>query len=329
MQDKEIEDAIKAGYSKITTQKNYLFRLQHIQKKLFDGASYYSIIADPETSYKKIREMYPNVSTRKNVLTVILAVFKQAPKLNVELGQQQQRWKTFHDHMDSFQEAKYKKHIPEPKQLAKYTPMEDMELKYFELQKNKDPHATQSDSIAYVLLSLVVSTPPKRSDMGKLEIHYQNDPNHTDRNYMVLREQGMSYMVFTKYKSRTPVRVDQELPQRVVNDIKDSLRRYPRKHLFVNRFNKPYETNDAYSKFVVRVFQRLFGKSTSVSMLRHIYITEKVSWEMDDDEMEQTAKQMLHSTKLQRKYYWNKTAICNLLKKMCPECDVQSNPVRK
>ena len=323
MQDADIENVIRGAYAKTTTQQNYLFRLQHL-KKLFEGQSYYSIFANPDVSYKKLRETYPNISTRKNVMTVILAVFKQSSQLKELLSQQQQRWKTFHDHMDSFQEAKYKKHVPEPKQLAKYTPMEDMEIKYKELKKQQDPHATQQDSIQLVLLSTVTSIPPKRSDLGKMEIFYEEDPNKTDCNYLVLRSTGISYMVFTKYKSRAATRVDQELPPQVVTDIRDSLRRYPRRYLLVNRFNAPFQTNDAYAKYVVRVFQRLFGKSTSVTMLRHIYITEKVSWEMDDDELEQKARQMLHTTKLQRKYYWRKSAICALLKKMCPECDPAS-----
>lgn len=321
MEDKDIEDIIRVAYAKPTTQKSYLFRLQHVKKSLFEGQSYYSILSDPDASYKRIRESYPNISTRKNVLTVILALFKQSPHLKAALGQQQQRWKTFHEHMDSFQEAKYKKHVPEPKQLAKYTPMVDMELKYHELQKLPDPHATQQDSMQLVLLSIVTSMPPKRADLGEMEVFYEQDPNKTGCNYLVLRKQGPSYMVFTKYKSRAATRVDQELEAHVVKDIRDSLRRYPRQYLFVNRYNQPYATNDLYSKFVVRVFQRLFGKSTSVTMLRHIYITEKVSWDMDDHELEHTAKQMMHSTGLQRKYYWNRTAVCNLLKRMCPECE--------
>jgi hypothetical protein len=83
----------------------------------------------------------------------------------------------------------------------------------------------------------------------------------------------------------------------------------------VNRFGGAFETNDGFSKFVKRVFIKLFGKGTGVTALRHAFISEKVSFdEMDDHELESIARQMMHSTGLQRKYNWNKQGICQALK---------------
>lgn len=321
MNDPEFDTILTQAYAKKTTQDNYRYRLKIMQTKVFDNKPIYQIIAHPEESYATLRNSYPNISTRKNMLTVILALFKNSEKLQQLLAQQHKRWKTYHDHMDSFQEAKYKKHMPDAKQLAKYTPFEDIELKYNALKQAQDPHGTMQDSLQLVLLSVIVSTPPKRSDYGNMEIFHDNDPGKKDANYIVLRPQGESYMVFNKYKSKEARRVDQELPPSVVKDIRDSLRRHPRSYLFVNRFKNPYVTNDGYSKYVIRIFRRLFGKDTGVTMLRHIYITEKLSFdEMDDDKLEEVAQQMMHSTKLQRKYNWSKKSICNTLKKLCKEC---------
>lgn len=322
MDQTEIDAILSQAYVKQTTQDNYRHRLNHMSAKLFDGKPFYAIISKPDESYAVIRQAYPNISTRKNMLTVILALFKNSAKLQSQLPEQHKRWKTFHDHMDSFQEAKYKKHIPDARQLAKYTPFEDIELKYKALKQVKDPHATLQDSMQLVLLSIIVATPPKRSDYGEMEIFHEQDPNKSDMNYLVIRPQGESYMVFTKYKSKEAKRVDQELPPTVAKDIRDSLRRYPRRHLFVNRFGNPFSTNDGYSKFVIRIFRKLFGRDTGVTMLRHIYITEKLSFDdMDDNKLEEVAQQMMHSTKLQRKYNWSKKAICNTLKKLCNDCN--------
>jgi len=321
MNNKEIDNILTLAYSKKTTQDNYRYRLNHLSSKIFNDKPIYEIISKPDDNYTTIRQAYPNISTRKNVLTVILALFKNSPKLQTLLPEELKRWKMFHDHMDSFQEAKYKKHVPDMKQLAKYTPFEDIELKYKSLKQAADPHATQQDSLQLVLLSIIVTTPPKRSDYGEMKVFFEKDPNEKDMNYIVIRQQGQSYMVFNKYKSKDAKRVDQELQPSVVKDIKDSLRRYPRSYLFINRFQNPYITNDAYSKFVIRTFRKLFGRDTGVTMLRHIYITEKLSFdEMDDDELEEVAHQMMHTTKLQRKYNWNKKAICNTLKKLCDDC---------
>ena len=311
MDDNEIESLLKKAYTNQTTLKNYIHRLHHMRDTIMKGQKLYTIISNADSSYEKIRQAYPNISTRKNFITVILSLFKQSEKLREELSEQQNRWKTFHDHMDSFQEAKYKKHMPDKKQMSKYTPFEEIELKYKEL-KRTNPHETLQNSLQYVLLSIIVSTPPKRSDYGELEIYHDHDPQKKENNYIVINTNRPSFLVFNKYKtSKTYKRIDQELPTSTTKDIKDSLRRYERKYLFVNRYNNPYITHDGFSKYVVRVFTRLFGRNTGVTMLRHIYITERVSFdEMDEDERETISHAMMHSNKLQYKYNWRKKAIC-------------------
>lgn len=323
MNDSTIVRIIENAYTKDTTRSNYLNRLTRL-KEICDNKSYFNILSNPDTYYVSIRENYPNISTRKNVLTLILALFKNSEALRNDLVDQHKRWRKFHDDMDGFQEAKYKKNMPNPDQLAKYTPMEEIELRYKELKKESDPHETLQSSQTIVLLSIITSTPPKRSDYGSMAIYQEKDPNHTDENYLVIRSnpKHTSYMVFTKYKtSDEHRRIEQDIPKQTFKDIHDSLRRHPRDYLFMNRFNDPFKTNDAFSKFVIRTFKRLFDRNTGVTMLRHIFITEKLSWdEMNDEELDDVAHQMMHTTKLQRKYNWNKKAICDNLKRICDEC---------
>ena len=325
--DATIESSIRAAYDKQTTIDNYLHRLQHLQSSIFPGKGLYWIIMGPSVkeNYAKIREKYPNVNTRKNVLTAILAVLRHATgfQSDKDLYEDRRRlWMTFHDHMGRFQEARYKRNLPSDRQMSQYTPMEDIELMYNSILNKSSTHKTLQDSQQLVLLSLIVSTPPKRSDYGALRVYYEDDPNLDGENYIVLRARTPSFVALNKYKtSKRYARVDEDLPARTARDIKDSLRRWPRTYLFETRFGKPFATNDAYAKYVRGVFLRLFGRTTGVTMLRHIYITEKVDFEnMNEDELEDVARQMLHSTTLQRKYNWSKRAICETLKKLCPEC---------
>lgn len=319
--DDAIEKALESVYENKTTYLNYIYRLRRLRDVIVECKTYLDLVSTPDPNYAKIKLAYPNINTRKNMLTAILTLFKNIEELMVDLPDKQKRWKTLHENLDSFQQAKAKKHIPDMKQLEKYTPFEDMELKYKELLK-EDPHKTMKDSMQFVLLSIIISTPPKRCDYGALKVYYEKDPNIQDSNYIVIHHSDPSYMVFNKYKTaKVYKRVDQELSTLVTNDIKASLRRHKREYLFVNRFNEPF-ANKGFSKYLINVFNIIFGRNTSSSILRHAYITEKVNFdEMDDDELEYIAKQMLHSTGLQRKYNWNKKAICNTLKKMCPECD--------
>lgn len=326
MKDAEFERVLRRAYgAKESTYANYKHRLDFMRDSVFGGTkTIHQILSDPRANYDVLRQRYPNVSTRKNMLTLILALFKHSERLQTELPGVADKWREYHGHMDSFQEAKYRKHMPDEKQLAKYTPFEDMERKYEELRRGEDPHATLNDSLRYVLLSVVTSTPPKRCDYGKMEVHYEEDPDDRSENYIVLRRgtSSPSYMVFNRYKTaKVYKRVDQELPKRTTRDIKDSLRRYPRDYLFVNRYGDPFETNDTFGKYVRRVFHGFFGRDTGVTMLRHIFITEKVSFdEMDDDELGDIARQMMHTPGLQRKYNWNKRAVCRRLEKFQQVC---------
>lgn len=319
MDDNQIRGILQQSYAKETTRSTYLQRLIALQR-VCNGVQVYHILSDPEQYYPLIRNAYPNITTRKNVLTLILALFKNSDKLRTYLKTQQVRWAQFHDNMDAFQQTAYKKNMPNPDQLAKYTPWEEITLKYKELKK-RDPHSSLGTSIEFILLSIISSTPPKRSDYGNMRIFYDKDPNLKDANYIVLRQQR-SYMVFTKYKTSDEyARVDEELPLATEKDVKDSIRRHPRTHLFVNRFGNPFTTNKAFSKFVIRVFEKHFQRSTGVTMLRHIFITDTVSWDnMSDEKLATVANQMMHSSNLQRKYHWSKEAICENMKRICPDC---------
>lgn len=312
--DKKIEEKLESLYENKTTLSTYVTRIRRLRDITVQSKSYTELVSNAEDSYEKIRLAYPNITTRKNMITSILSLFKNIDELKNAYPEDQIEWKKFHDNMESFQKAKYKKHIPDEKQLAKYTPFEDIELKYKELKKN-DPHKTLKSSLQLILLSIITSTPPKRSDYGEMKIYYETDPNDTTTNYIVIKHDKPSYMVFNQYKtSKTFKRIDQDLPLQTINDIKDSLRRHPRDYLFVNRFKKPFTTLGGFSIYFGNTFNNLFGRKTGTTMIRHIYITEKVSFDdMDDDKLEDVAKQMLHSTNVQKKYNWNKKVICESL----------------
>lgn len=310
----------------VKTIQNYLHRLEHLRsdENLFPGKDILWIVSDPPASYDVIRAKYPNINSRKNILTIILVLFRNSPSLRDALAERfdkvHEQWRTYHDHMNAFQEAAYRKNVPDTRHLQKYVGFEEMTLKYKELKKGTG-HDTFQNSLDIVLLSLVLHTPPKRADFGSLRVYYEDDPNTKDTNYIVLRTKTPSFITMNTYKtSALYARVDTDIPFPTIVDIKDSLRRWPRDYLFESRSKKPFASNNAYSKWVTSRFVHMFGRSTGVTMLRHIYITEKVDLNnMNDDELEDIAHQMLHSVRLQRKYNWKKDAVCKSIKLLCAD----------
>lgn len=319
MKDEELFNIFHQSYPNPKTRNNYCARLEKL-KEVCGGnnKSIVDIILDPEQSYACMKERYANISTRKNAITVVLALFKHSEQLRNLLGAEKvARWKKYHDDMVSFQDASYKKNLPTDKQFSKYTTLNEMKAKYKELKAAPDPHSTLQNSQWLVFLSMCVSFPPKRADYGNMRIYMDRDPRKKDENYVVLRrdKNAISYMVFNLYKTAGIYEtVTEDLPLQTYTDVMDSVRRWPRTHLFVNRFGKPMKENNAFSKYVTRMFEALFGRSTGVTMLRHIYITEKVDFNnMSDEQLEDISRQMMHSTTLQRKYNWSKSLICQNL----------------
>lgn len=302
-------DVLTRVYPNPKTRDNYASRLRglqrHIDKPLLD------ILRNPDVYYSEIQKAYPALTTRKNVLTVILVLFREDETLKTpEYAATAAQWRKLHEDLTRLQIAKVKRSEPEQKQIDKYTSFEEIELKYQE-RKRKGPHATLKESMRYVLLSIILHLRPKRADLGALEIYHEDDPRKTNSNYIVLRKDGSSYLVMNLYKtSKYYQTVEEDMPEALVSDIQTSLRRWPRKFLFVKENGDPM-SNNTYSVFVKHTFEELFGRSTGVSLLRHIYITEKLNFDdMTLEERDNEAKLMLHTSGLQQQYKWPKKTIC-------------------
>jgi hypothetical protein len=296
---KELEKSLESKKS----YDNYVSRLTKLMQ--ITGQSLEYILLHPKETYTKIKANYPNVNTRKNMLTPILTLYRVNSNTMSGHDNIQKEWKKYHDDMTTLQEVSAKKNKLSKKQEKNYTSTEDVELKLIEMQKG-DPHITLKGSQQFILLTLLTDVYPKRSDFGKVRIYRNIDPNKSEENYIVLQNVGSnaeSYLVLTHYKTaKTYGRLEEELKASTVQAIKESLRRHPRDYLFVGYDKKPYETNDAYGKFVVRTFEELFEKKTGTSLWRHIFITEKVDPGSSQEKLEEVSSKMLHSLKQQQRY---------------------------
>jgi len=302
------QNVLTKAFTNEKTRANYSARIRGMMRGL-DINTFEDVLLNPDLYYPKLQKLYTSITTRKNALTLILVLFREDEELKSK-KEIQERWKKLHDDLARFQQAKVKRSEPEAKQIEKYTSYEEIEVKYEELVK-RGYHDTERHSMQFILLSILVHLRPKRADLGAVKIFKEKDPRKTDMNYIVLRKKGTSYLVMNLYKtSQYYQTVEEDLKEGLVRDIEQSLSRYPREYLFRKDDGEPMN-NNTYSVFVKTTFEQLFGRSTGVSLLRHIYITEKLNFnEMTLEEQEAEAKYMLHTAGLQRQYKWPKKVIC-------------------
>lgn len=302
-------DLLKAKYTNQLTLKTYTTRLQSMKEKL-GAPSIHDVLINPDTYYPQIQKAYTSLTTRKNILTSILSLYREDASLREHHPETHERWRKLHEDLAKLQDAKVRRSEPDEKQVEKYTSFEEIEAKYLELRK-RGPHDTERHSMQYILLSVLVHLRPKRADLGNIRIFREKDPRQTDINYLVLRARGTSYLVMNLYKtSKYYQTVEEDLPEGLCVDVETSLKRWPRDYLFRKDDGEPM-SNNTYSVFVKKTFEEYFGRGTGVSLLRHIYITEKLNFDnMTLEEQEREAKFMLHTSGLQRQYKWPKKTIC-------------------
>jgi hypothetical protein len=302
----KIYKIFETKYTNPITIENYKSRVRTLLDKL-DMKDLYDVIKNPAEYYPKIREIYPSIVTRKNILTPILVILREDESIPEEARKQ---WRQYHDDLSRYAKVEASKSQPSEKQVSKYTSFEEIQNKYNDLGRYS-PHETHKKSMQYLLLSIVIHLRPKRADLGTVKIYYDKNPNKTDENYIVLRKRGSSYLVMNIYKTNKFYHtVEEDLPEQLVGDIQTSLRRFPRTYLFETSEHKPMK-NNTYSKFFQRAFEDMFGKSLGPSLLRHIFISEKLDFNnMSIAEQEEEAKLMLHTRGLQQQYKWAKKTFC-------------------
>lgn len=307
--DERFVKILERTYPNEKTRANYLSRLKSLLTKLGHPALV-EVLSNPIKHYPAVQKAFPSLTTRKNVLTPLLALFREDEALRTEHAAAYTTWKKLHDDLAKLQQAKIRRSEPEAKQVELYTSYEEIEAKYEEMKK-RGSHDTERHSLQYLLISILVHLRPKRADLGAIRIYQEKDPRKTDENYMVLKAKGTSYLVMNLYKtSKYYQTVEEDLPEGLVKDIRTSLSRWPRDHLF-RKDDGGSMSNNTYTVFVKTTFEQLFGRKTGVSLLRHIYITEKLNFDdMTLEEQNEEAKLMLHTSGLQRQYKWPKKTIC-------------------
>ena len=131
--------------------------------------------------------------------------------------------------------------------------------------------------------------------------------DQTSENYLVTGRQLK--IIFQKYKTSAtygvvniPVakysRPLQRLLQRHVRYLREN---FPENEcLFLNQ-NLTCMSRNSLTKFLQRLFKEFFKKNVSVSMLRHIFLTDKYDKKQLEEQAE-TSKFMMHSQSMMKDY---------------------------
>lgn len=161
----------------------------------------------------------------------------------------------------------------------------------------------------YVVGSLYIFQEPVRLDYGDMEIITNNEYDKLSEdmldtnNYLVIKSRNTKIFHFAKYKTSNTYGTKIISVSKKLNSILNIWLKYNKTDNFLLDSKGKIMSSNQLSKYLLKVFQPS-GKRISVTMLRHIYISE-IHPVSNEEAKEHTANNMMHSVAMQKQYSKN------------------------
>jgi len=154
-----------------------------------------------------------------------------------------------------------------------------------------------------LLIAFYTLIEPIRADYYATEILTDESQEPTEENYIVLTT-TKAQLVVRDFKTKERYeKIENTLSDELIEELKASLDKKPRKYLFVTEDMKAY-TRKLFSNWACRALTRVLKQPMTLTALRHIYITKKIQDKTSGKELRQIATKMGHSRDMQRVYEW-------------------------
>lgn len=287
---KYISNIMNASLSPIT-KRVYLQRLKVMMEEL--QMNIHMLVTNPKDAIEWIFDTYTSDQTRKSYLSAVLGVFRHNPDLKEKEKDSYLKWYDAFSKTHGVIEDRYKHNEPSERQKAAYVPFDTI------IQKRE---ALKKGTAERLLLAFYTHLPPLRCDFNKVYIYntLTNDP--TEKNYIHLQGTECGKLVLNEYKTQKGKQAyEKELPPELCEELRQSLKEYPRDWLFVDKNGKPFSAK-SYTQWANRILAKVLGKRMTVSMMRHSFINSLDFNTLTVAEKEEIAKDMAHTIGTQDRY---------------------------
>lgn len=286
----EVKKQLKTNRPNLTdsTLKTYTSILSNLYKKM-NGSG--TIINYFEHNLDKVMDTLQNdkKNVRKTKMAVLVSLFSHKEKVKGMDKLRETMLKDANEYNASLREQKMTDKMKE-----NWISMEEIKKIFQEMYKRTYPLLKKSsfnkqqfnEVLLLVMLSLYVLNPPRRSqDFALMKI----------RNYNKEKDNYYDGKLFTFQKYKTSkVYGDQvvKVNPKLNSILKLWIKLNPHDYLLTSYDGKPLSVSR-----MTLLFNRIFGKNISTSMIRHIFLSDQYKDVPALKEMDQTAKEMGHSTR--------------------------------
>jgi hypothetical protein len=277
-----------------TSKKQYSIKIPQWISYLSGAKTLNNLIENPRESFSNLEQTTKIKHSPSNhhiyissVVAFIKYILKNEQLLKKWKEIEKTNWKPIAEH--------YEENKPTEQQSSKIMSFDEI---------NKIRQSLEKGSLERLLLSFYTLIEPIRADYYATEILNSFEAESTEENYIVLTETTSKLMVKDFKTKQKYDKIENTLSEELRNELEESLKRYPRKYLFVMEDKQSPFTRKLFSNWACRTLTRVLKQPMTLTVLRHIYITHKIQTKTAIKELRDIATKMGHSRDLQRIYEW-------------------------
>lgn len=292
-----MEQKIREEFSKTSlspaSQKQHAKKLsqwiEHTEENTIDG-----IISNPEKALKALSSVETIKQTATNRHLFISAVVAYLTHIHPDRTEKLVKWKEVQKRNSEPMSEHYASNQPTEQQKDKW-------MEYSSILQRRDE--LEKGSFERLLLCFYTMMEPIRADYFSTEIVKEGDVSK-EENYILYSDTGARIVIQDFKTKKTHERIENVLPAELYEELKVSLERYPRSYLFVTDDKKTPFTRKMFSNWACKTATKVLKHAMTLTVLRHLYITEKMKEQTPLEKMKEIAKKMGHTREMQRVYGW-------------------------
>jgi hypothetical protein len=278
-----------------TSKKQYSIKIPQWISYLSGQKTLNNLIDNPQESLKCLEQTTKIKHSPSNhhiyissVVAFIKYILKNKDLMKKWKEIEQTNWKPIAEH--------YEENKPTELQSNKIMSFEEI---------NTIRQSLEKGSLERLLLSFYTLIEPIRADYYATEILTSIATESTEENYIILTS-TTSKLVVKDFKTKQKYdKIENTLSDELRNELEESLKKYPRKYLFVMEDKQSPFTRKLFSNWACRTLTRVLKQPMTLTVLRHVYITKKIQDKTPAKDLINIAKKMGHTRDMQRVYEWN------------------------
>lgn len=287
--------------------KLYITKLKRFMQ---NGKFDIKIFDNTDAIFKHLNE-YPNISTRKSILTAIVVALQAQPSQNKKLID------IYHEQMMKYlnqENAVTFKQEKTEKQKERWIEMDTFvetinkvgeEIKQQGIMKKKELDNCQYQLLQDYIILRLFHDYSWRNDIASINVVDNEDNLDENKNYIVV---GDKYkIILQNYKTKKKYgKKEYVLDKNLQRLVKKLLKYNDSGYLLLNKSRKSKMTRNNLTLHLNRIFMKYTGKKIGSSLLRHIQSSElnkdRISLQEEQKQIKNVEDKFLHSSLMNQMY---------------------------